>query len=78
MVDYLIYYLVHDILPTGIAACAEAFHSFVLFQPVQQVANHVEADTGTLFLQVGHAEFAGLPLDGCFIPSLLPDFRVNT
>lgn len=28
------------------------------------MADHIEADAGTFLLQIGHAEFAGLPLDG--------------
>jgi hypothetical protein len=47
---FLSYYLVRDILPTCIAACAEAFDSFVFMQPVKQVANQVEADARTFFL----------------------------
>ena len=44
-------------------AAPETFHFFAP-EFLQQVPNHVEADAGTFLLQIGHAEFAGLPLDG--------------
>lgn len=50
-------------LPAGLVAASETFHYFAPHF-FQQVPDHVEADAGTFLLQVGHAEFAGLPLDG--------------
>jgi hypothetical protein len=46
-----------------VSTCAEGFDFFFFPQPVEQMANHIQAHAGTFLLQIGDAEFAWLPLD---------------